>query len=894
MASLSLLEASVALLCFLICHHLLSKKPHDRFLKNWPVLGMLPGFLIVLHRIYDFSVEVLEQTNLTFPFKGPWFTGMDILVTVDPANIHYILSSNFSNYTKGADFKEVFDVFGEMIFNSDGDLWRNQRRAAQYMLNHQGFQKLSMSATRTKLDDGLVPLFDRFSKEEMVVDLQNLFQRFTFDTTFVLVTGFDPKTLSVEMPEDEYAEALDVLGEGIFFRHVIPKFLWKLQKWIGFGQEKRTMEADATFDRVSAKYILAKRHEVLSQGIHDQQQSNGECHEDLLTSHMKLDTTKYELLNPSDDKFLRDTILAFNLAGRDTTASALSWFFWLLSENPRVVTKIRQEIITNISLHGQDNLDKLVYLQAALYESMRLYPPVPFQRKSPIKPDLLPSGHKVEANSTIMIFLYALGRMRAVWGEDAMEFKPERWVSQSGCLRHEPSFKFLSFNAGPRTCPGKQLALTLIKTVAVEILQNYDIKVIKGQKIEPDPGLILYMKHGLSVTITKRSLFCFIFLHCLLFKKHHNRLLRNWPVLGMLPGLLVELHRIYDFTVELLESTDLTFLFKGPWFSGMDMLLTVDPANIHYMLSSNFYNYTKGAEFKEVFDAFGDSILTTESEAWKNLRKASQVMINHHGFQKLSVSTTMSKLKEGLVPLLNRFAEEGATVDLQDVFGRFMFDTTLVIVTGCDDPRSLSFEMPEDESAKALHDIGEGILEEDMIDANATFDRVCEKHISAKREEIARSEGHPTGESEDLLTSHMKLDAAKYKLSSSIDDKFLRDTILTFILAGRDTIASVLTWFFWLLSENPNVLSKIRREMDTNLQPSSSSEYDPTEQFNKLVYLHATLCETMRLYPPVPIERVCLPFDQMCFQILILIYALGREKMHRSSSQRDGYLRPEC
>ncbi|KAH0900461.1 hypothetical protein HID58_039964 [Brassica napus] len=784
MASLSLLEASVALLCFLICHHLLSKKPHDRFLKNWPVLGMLPGFLIVLHRIYDFSVEVLEQTNLTFPFKGPWFTGMDILVTVDPANIHYILSSNFSNYTKGADFKEVFDVFGEMIFNSDGDLWRNQRRAAQYMLNHQGFQKLSMSATRTKLDDGLVPLFDRFSKEEMVVDLQNLFQRFTFDTTFVLVT--------------------------------------------------------------------AKRHEVLSQGIHDQQQSNGECHEDLLTSHMKLDTTKYELLNPSDDKFLRDTILAFNLAGRDTTASALSWFFWLLSENPRVVTKIRQEIITNISLHGQDNLDKLVYLQAALYESMRLYPPVPFQRKSPIKPDLLPSGHKVEANSTIMIFLYALGRMRAVWGEDAMEFKPERWVSQSGCLRHEPSFKFLSFNAGPRTCPGKQLALTLIKTVAVEILQNYDIKVIKGQKIEPDPGLILYMKHGLS--------------------KHHNRLLRNWPVLGMLPGLLVELHRIYDFTVELLESTDLTFLLKGPWFSGMDMLLTVDPANIHYMLSSNFYNYTKGAEFKEVFDAFGDSILTTESEAWKNLRKASQVMINHHGFQKLSVSTTMSKLKEGLVPLLNRFAEEGATVDLQDVFGRFMFDTTLVIVTGCDDPRSLSFEMPEDESAKALHDIGEGILyrhalveatklvwsrkrEEDMIDANATFDRVCEKHISAKREEIARSEGHPTGESEDLLTSHMKLDAAKYKLSSSIDDKFLRDTILTFILAGRDTIASVLTWFFWLLSENPNVLSKIRREMDTNLQPSSSSEYDPTEQFNKLVYLHATLCETMRLYPPVPIER---------------------------------------
>ncbi|CAA7020587.1 unnamed protein product [Microthlaspi erraticum] len=499
MASISLLEASITILCFLIFHHLLFKKPHDRYLRNWPVLGMLPGLLSVVHRIYDFSVEVLEKIDLTFPFKGPWFVGMDILVTVDPADIHHILSSNFSSYTKGADFKEVFYAFGEMIFTSDGELWKNQRRAAQFMLNHQRFQKLSMGATRGKLEDALVPLFNHFSEKEMVVDLQDVFQRFTFDTTFLLVTGFDPKSLSIEMPEVEYAKALDDLGEGIFYRHIIPKFLWKLQKWIGIGTEKRMAKANATFDRVSAKYISAKRKEVRSQGVES---------EDLLTSHIKLDTTKYELLNPSDDKYLRDTILAFNIAGRDTMASALSWFFWLLSENPRVVTKIRQEIINNnlprTGRKGHENLDKLTYLQGALYESMRLYPPVPFQRKSPIKPDLLPSGHKVDANSMIIIYLYALGRMRTVWGEDALEFKPERWISQNGGLRHEPSFKFLSFNAGPRTCPGKQLALTLMKAVAVEILQNFDIKVIKGQKIEPDPGLILYMKHGLRVTITKR------------------------------------------------------------------------------------------------------------------------------------------------------------------------------------------------------------------------------------------------------------------------------------------------------------------------------------------------------------------------------------------------------
>ncbi|KAG2261363.1 hypothetical protein Bca52824_068442 [Brassica carinata] len=65
--------------------------------------------------------------------------------------------------------------------------------------------------------------------------------------------------------------------------------------------------------------------------------------------------------------------------------------------------------------------------------------------------------------------------------------------------------QFFAFNAGTRSCLGKQLDMNLMKTVIVEILQNYDIHVIKGQKIEPLPGLILRMKHGLNVTITKRD-----------------------------------------------------------------------------------------------------------------------------------------------------------------------------------------------------------------------------------------------------------------------------------------------------------------------------------------------------------------------------------------------------
>ncbi|KAG2319067.1 hypothetical protein Bca52824_012280 [Brassica carinata] len=315
------------------------------------------------------------------------------------------------------------------------------------------------------------------------------------------------------MPEVEFAESLENAGDSIVYRHVIPRFLWKLQNRMGLGQEKKMIEAGATFDRICAKYIDAKREEIRSQGT-DHDHSNKEC-EDLLTYFIKLDTSKYQLLNPNDEKFLRDTIVSLIVAVRDTTSSALTWFFWLISENPNVEAKIRHEI-TNLPktatsqerpwspIDHKEFLNKLVYLHAALYEAMRLYPPIPLERKTSVNSDVLPSGHKIDANSAIIFPIYALGRMRSVWGEDALEFKPERWVSETGGLRHEPSSKFFVFNSGPRTCSGKHLAMIAMKTVVVAILQNYDIKLVKGHKIEPKPRLSLHMTHGLRVTLTKR------------------------------------------------------------------------------------------------------------------------------------------------------------------------------------------------------------------------------------------------------------------------------------------------------------------------------------------------------------------------------------------------------
>ncbi|AAC27155.1 Similar to cytochrome P450 gb/X90458 from A. thaliana [Arabidopsis thaliana] len=498
---IGLLEIFTAFVFFIFFQCLLlHKKTPKPLLTNWPALGMLPGLLLQVPRIYDWITEVLEATDMTFCFKGPCLSGMDILLTVDPVNIHYILSSNFANYPKGMEFKKIFEVVGDSIFNVDSGLWEDMRNSSHAIFSNQDFQMFWVSTSVRKLRQGLVPILENAADKNILVDLQDLFQRFLFDTSLILMTGYDPKCLSVEMPKVEFGDAVDGVSDGVFYRHVKPVFLWRLQYLIGVGVEKRLKRGLAVFDQLLEKIITAKREEINSHGTHHP--SRGEAI-DVLTYYMTMDTTKYKYLEPSDDRFIKDTILGFLIAARDTTSSALTWFFWLMSKNPEAINKIRQEVNKKMPRFDPADLEKLVYLHGAVCETLRLYPPVPFNHKSPAKPDVLPSGHRVDEKWKIVISMYALGRMKSVWGDDAEDFRPERWISDSGRLKHEPSYKFLAFNAGPRACLGKKLTFLQMKTVAAEIIRNYDIKVVEGHKTEPVPSVLFRMQHGLKVNITR-------------------------------------------------------------------------------------------------------------------------------------------------------------------------------------------------------------------------------------------------------------------------------------------------------------------------------------------------------------------------------------------------------
>ncbi|KAF0891483.1 hypothetical protein E2562_009896 [Oryza meyeriana var. granulata] len=144
-----------------------------------------------------------------------------------------------------------------------------------------------------------------------------------------------------------------------------------------------------------------------------------------------------------DNKYLRDIILNFVIAGRDTTAGTLSWFLYALCKNQSDQNKIAREVRDATTGDGdvgvqdftavltEDAINKMHYLHAVLTEALRLYPAVPIDVKYCFSDDTLPDGHAVNKGDMVNYQPYPMGRMKFLWGDDADEFRPERWLDVS-------------------------------------------------------------------------------------------------------------------------------------------------------------------------------------------------------------------------------------------------------------------------------------------------------------------------------------------------------------------------------------------------------------------------------------------------------------------------------
>ncbi|CAA2993214.1 alkane hydroxylase MAH1-like [Olea europaea subsp. europaea] len=229
-------EVCLAVLWFL-CHR--GFWNYNELVVNWPLFGMLPTLLFNVGRIHDCCTEVSRKTkDGTFRFIGPWFVNMEMLPTVNPANVHHIMSANFQNFPKGPKFRDIFDVLGDGVFNSDGESWKSQRKSTHKLINHPRFHWFMVKTIHEKVERGLIPVLEIVCKNSQVIDLQDLFQRLTFDTTCILVTGYDPGCLSIEFPDVTFSKAMDDAEEAIFMRNGCQKSYGHFKgKW-GSAQHK--------------------------------------------------------------------------------------------------------------------------------------------------------------------------------------------------------------------------------------------------------------------------------------------------------------------------------------------------------------------------------------------------------------------------------------------------------------------------------------------------------------------------------------------------------------------------------------------------------------------------------------------------------------------------------
>jgi len=176
------------------------------------------------------------------------------------------------------------------------------------------------------------------------------------------------------------------------------------------------------------------------------------------------------------EKKIQNELLNILVAGRDTTANLLSYLFYILARRPDVFKKLRAEVMDmGTERPTFEEIKSMKYLQYCLNETLRLHPIVPNNGRIPIIDTVLPRGGGTDGKSPILVKagqqvnyqVYVMHRRKDLYGEDAEEFKPERWEK----LR--PSWQYLPFNGGPRICIGQQFALTEASYTTIRLLRAF-------------------------------------------------------------------------------------------------------------------------------------------------------------------------------------------------------------------------------------------------------------------------------------------------------------------------------------------------------------------------------------------------------------------------------------
>jgi cytochrome P450 len=392
-----------------------------------------------------------------------------------PDFVRQILVEQPEKFHKPRLIKQAFGAFaGQGLLTSDGAVWKQQRKLIQPAFHHAQLVTYAavMVSHALRMIDSL--------EDGAVVEIHQVMPRLTLAIVVQTLFGADVTRDSTDVGRLMVA-VLDAANDRL-------NRILRLPSWVPTRRNLREKRALARLDELLDSFIAAHR-------------ASGEKPADLLS--MLLAATDEDSGIRMSNCQLHEEMMTLFLAGHETTAMALTWTWYLLSQHPEVEERLLREV--SRVLRGRAptvaDLPELPYTDMVVREAMRLYPPAAGFAREPIE-DVHIGGYNVPTGSLVTVNTYALHHDPRFFDEPE-RFNPERF--SAGWEERIPRYAFLPFGGGPRVCIGNGFAMMEARLILATVVQRCQLSLEPGQEIVPMQLVTVRPKHGIRMRMAVRE-----------------------------------------------------------------------------------------------------------------------------------------------------------------------------------------------------------------------------------------------------------------------------------------------------------------------------------------------------------------------------------------------------
>ncbi len=431
--------------------------------------------------------------------------GKCLIHLTSPNDIEFMHNDRFDDFLKGKDFQDCFlEILGRTsIFSTDGEVWKTQRKIVAPMFAGKVLRD-KMLTTFHRHGEKLLKAIDA---EVGAFDIQKLFFCYTFDVICDIAFGQDVDTLN--NCNHPFAKAFDSANAICSWRNFLPPSVWKTARFFKIGQEAAMPGYQKTMRDVVDKFVqdaLTADSDALEHETHVLA---------LAIKALRKDAAgKQEFKQELSAAYLTDLAMTFIIAGRDTTAWALTAMLRQLMHDPERYAKA-QAAVDRVAPSGHMEFEEaksMDYIQAVMFEALRLEPSVAIEFKVAQADMELADRTQIHTGDLVFYSPYVICRLKKIWGADADCFRPERWSEEDDLKAFKVSdYKYPVFNIKRRQCLGKAMAVLEVKSVFASLLSRYCFSLVPGQNTGYLFGATISLKDGLFVKASRRPTLAAVF-----------------------------------------------------------------------------------------------------------------------------------------------------------------------------------------------------------------------------------------------------------------------------------------------------------------------------------------------------------------------------------------------